>query len=90
MMEYDNLVGFSGIIDPEDIMLAVHGGISFDNLWEPFKHRICFWSMEMVDLRNKVLIGAKAIELGLDPDAEYERFVKAGGKYFLEYPELCL
>lgn len=90
MTVYDELVDFTGLIDPVEIRRETDTIFPSRHFWELLDFGHCIWSVELVDLRNKALVGAKAIELGLDPDAEYERFINAGGKYFLEYPELCL
>lgn len=47
------------------------------------------WSPKLIEFRNYVLIGIRAILMDRDPDTEYQRFINAGGKYFLAYPGLC-
>jgi hypothetical protein len=54
-----------------------------------FRSGVGLWPKVLVEHRNKILVMARAITLGRDPVAEYERFVKAGCKYYLEYPRLC-
>lgn len=49
----------------------------------------CIWTDGLLDFRSMVMIKARAILAGRDPDVEHERFIKAGGSYFLEYPLLC-
>jgi len=89
MTKLDNLVVSTGHILPSDIDRAVGHTMPLDQLWEPFRRQICFFDESLVEVRNRALVGMKAIELGLDPDTEYERFVQAGCKYFLDYPVLC-
>ncbi|RPH93355.1 hypothetical protein EHM69_10535 [candidate division KSB1 bacterium] len=48
-----------------------------------------FMNRKLIEYRNKVLVSAGALVRDLDPVAEYERFIQAGGKYFLDYPVLC-
>lgn len=48
-----------------------------------------FMNRRLVEYRNKILISVGALRYDLDPVAEYDRFIKAGGKHYLEYPKLC-
>jgi len=83
----------SGLYDPADHCLSLQGVVSEEAsclyLQETFKQGGCFWCEALMEVRNKVLIAARAIKMGLDPEKEYNRFIAAGGKYFLDYPVLC-
>ena len=47
------------------------------------------WRRYLVELRNEWLITTRCWHTGRDPIAEYSRFLKAGGTYYLQYPDLC-
>jgi hypothetical protein len=54
-----------------------------------YRRRWTYMNRNLVEYRNKALIAIRAHIAGKDPQAEYDRFIKAGGKYFLDYPALC-
>ena len=47
------------------------------------------WRRVLLLYRTAVLVMLRAVWMGRDPLQEYDRFLKAGGKYFLDYPALC-
>ena len=54
-----------------------------------FRSGVGQWSKHLVDHRNQILVRSRAFVMGVDPDAGYDRFIKAGGKYYLENSILC-
>lgn len=54
-----------------------------------YRSGVGVWPKVLVEHRNRVLVMAHAIMLGRDPVAEYNRFLKARGVSFLDYPTLC-
>ena len=54
-----------------------------------YRNRLGIWTEALVNFRNLVLVQARAVLTDRDPVTEYNRFIEAGGEYFLEYPTLC-
>ena len=93
MSVYDHGVAATGFTNPEmhlplkvDSVAALDYRLIVGNF---FQENVGVWCQALIEFRNMVMIKCRAVLTGYDPDAEYERFVKAGGKYFLEYPTLC-
>lgn len=47
------------------------------------------WCRNLVAERSRWMIRNHCWLTGRDPDDEYQRFLDAGGTYYLEYPRLC-
>ncbi|MBI5060546.1 hypothetical protein HZB60_12300 [candidate division KSB1 bacterium] len=93
MMICDAAVTTAGSFEPKD-NVPVRLPDQFASTWNAaigdlFQSRRAVWCRELVDHRNLVLIVCRAILMDRDPEDEYGKFIKAGGKYFLEYPRLC-
>ncbi|MCX6600778.1 MAG: hypothetical protein NT025_04360 [bacterium] len=54
-----------------------------------FRSGIGVWPKVLVEHRSRVLVTARAIMLGRDPVAEYDRFKAAGGLHHFDYVRLC-
>jgi hypothetical protein len=54
-----------------------------------YRRRWGYMNRQLVDYRNKLLVMAIAMAIGKDPILAYDRFVKANGKSYLEYGDLC-
>ncbi|MBU1985556.1 hypothetical protein KJ815_14255, partial [bacterium] len=54
-----------------------------------YRSGVAVLSNHLLEHRTRVLVECQAILLGRDPQVEYDRFLKAGGWYYLQYPELC-
>ena len=51
--------------------------------------RRAIWCRELVEYRNKLGVMLRAELFNRDPVVEYNRFLNSGGKYYLEYTQLC-
>ena len=93
MTIYDVGVAATGFINPEKhLSLTVDSVAALDYhliVGDFFKEDVGIWCQALVEFRNMVMVKCRAIMANRDPDEEYQRFVDAGGKYFLEYPTLC-
>jgi len=92
MLGYDMMVMESGSLEPEDHNPAAIeiDGDAYDNFSQYYFHGGCGrWNRSLINLRNHWLVTLRAVLMDRDPVAEWDRFEKAGGNYFLEYPTLC-
>ena len=94
MMYLDRWISESGSIEPKHhSSLSVSQREAFNHInsvGDAFRSDYGIWTRELVNLRNQWLIMLRALMEWKDPFDEYNRFVKAGGSYFLDYPRLCL
>lgn len=93
MLQYDECVFDSGSLEPCQhrlplvepatamIVSGVMGGF--------YRNGAGVWCRSLLEMRNKLLIAARCWQTGRDPNTEYDHFLKAGGWYYLQYPELC-
>ncbi len=93
MTVYDRLVSERGELDPSmhkpfraTPRLASNHAEFVDRI---YAEGTAIWTHGLVDFRSMVMIKARAVLAGRNPDDEYDRFVKAGGTYFLDYSALC-
>jgi hypothetical protein len=89
----DTLVCRTGSVDPASHKASVvfsEIAKAYEKIvGNTYRNRIGIWSKDLVEFRNMVLVQARAVLTDRDPVAEYDRFIQAGGWYFLEYPALC-
>ena len=94
MMKTDSHYCTTGCINPgEQFRMSRQDDYSEEALihcLKVFDKGIGLWRVELVDFRNAMLIGIRALLEERDPEQEYERFLKLGGRHFLDYPGLCL
>jgi hypothetical protein len=50
---------------------------------------IAIWRQPLLQYHTAVLVMLRAAWMNRDPLQEYQRFLSAGGEYFLQYPTLC-
>jgi len=93
MMPFDITVNKSNSINPVD-----HSEIELESRSARivreavdglYKYGCAVWCRKLVTYRNQLLITVRSILTGRNPIAEWNRFVQAGGWYFLQYPQLC-
>ncbi len=93
MTLYDHSYSRQMDIDPtnhEDMRVrAIHARDARLMVGDVYRENVGVWCRQLVDFRTMILVKCRAVLLGEDSDGEYNRFVKAGGKYFLDYPVLC-
>ena len=95
MMFLDSYYCITRSLEPKDHIPLPLTELLFEGLVKDigslYKSGIGVWCRELIDLRNRALIELRAKRaVDDDPLTAYDRFVAAGGKYFLEYPSLCL
>ena len=93
MTVYDSCVCTQGATDPS-AQVAVPASAEDAHDFEQevrnhYRSGVGVWPRVLEEHRSRVLVMAHAIMLGRDPVAEYDRFLRAGGVYFLDYPTLC-
>lgn len=93
MTGYDAGVADSGSTEPEDHPIF-QGDFELKSLYTGvvgsfFRDRIMIWNRKLLAYRTALAVMMRATLMGRDPQAEYQRFISAGGTYFLEYPALC-
>jgi len=93
MILYDAGVVLSGSMEPKDhkpisceaevvsVMATITGDL--------YANRVAIWNRKLLNYRTALMVMMRAVLMKRDPAAEYERFITAGGKYFLDYPRLC-
>jgi len=92
MIGYDQMVVKSQSIEPIDHNpsdIDIPKKYYMENVEDYYKVGCAIMSRNLITFRNKMLVMFKAHLLGRNPFYEWDRFEKAGGWYFLQYPELC-
>jgi len=93
MMVYDRLVSKRGELDPSkqpSFLTTERLAENYQNLLgRMYAEGVGVWTQSLIEYRNMVMIKCRAVLAGQNPDTEYDRFVKTGGSYFLEYRRLC-
>lgn len=93
MTFYDSCICTQGAMDPSAqvaVPASAEDARDFDReVQNHFRSGIGLWLKVLVEHRNKILVMARAIMLGRDPGAEYDRFKAAGGLHHFDYVRLC-
>ena len=89
MTVYDKVYAETGIVEPKDQM-AIHVDPPIDRLFRLFvgstyQERFGIWCRDLVNLRNEVMVKARAKLYGDDPESEWKRFCDAGFVHYLDY-----
>jgi hypothetical protein len=93
MTTYDAGVAVSGSVEPLDHPILA-GDLLVKTVYTSvvgcfFRDRIMIWNRKLLAYRTALAVMMRATLMNRDPGREYQRFVNAGGEYFLEYPTLC-
>ena len=88
----DELWEISGSIEPQHLpILDLESGLANEyrgQIGKLYRNRVGVWHRDLVEPYNRFMVMFHAIEKGLDPIAEYNRFLDAGCTFFPEYKKL--
>jgi hypothetical protein len=92
MILYDAGVALSGSTEPKDhdpiLAEAEVVSIMSATTGQLYVSRTAIWNRKLLGFRTALMVMMRATLMGRDPAQEYQRFIAAGGKYFLDYPPL--